>query len=269
MATPQSISIRITSINDANNTYTVGSNTSNYRDDSPRMRSHTTTAPESWQLKNKAAAANYEVALDEHSYAAHQKNQQRIAEAIGKAREKFYLANPTATASEFRKTIQESIEIILKEAQFDTSPYVSKVTNPTEENFIHGYGKYLLYGEDNHDAPFCLQYFHFAPGHKTPLHDHPVPCISLVVRGQLVERQYEAISTTKARKTEISYRGLYNRKNILDTSLPNIHSLKNKQSEFSGSIHFYHMDGDINNRAVKIVYQKAPQDGSHVVRNMQ
>jgi predicted metal-dependent enzyme (double-stranded beta helix superfamily) len=269
MATPQPINSRPISSLDVSQSTANDPNSSKSHHDSPRMRARPTIPLEPWQLKNSAAAANYEVVLNEQSRAGHQKNQQRIATIIANKREKYYQANSKASSTEFRKYIEESIESILNESQFDTSPYVSKVTNPTDGNFIHGYGKYLLYGEDNHGAPFCFQYFHFAPGHKTPLHDHPVPCISLVVRGQLVERHYSAISTTEARKTEITYRGYHNKQSIIDISLPNIHSLKNKHSEISGSVHFYHMDGDVSSRAVKTIYQKAPQNEQPIIRNMQ
>ena len=179
------------------------------------------------------------------------------------------LDHPDATPAEFRKQVESEIESILKDAAFDTSPYRSKTADPDDSAFIHGYGKYLLYGDDNANSPFCLQYFHFAPGQKTPVHDHPVPCISLVVRGQLVERHYAAVSTAEARKTSSTSRACLDRKSILDVSLPNIHSLKNKHTGFAGSVHFYYIDGDLNSRAVKSVYQKARQHAQGSEHRMQ
>lgn len=222
-----------------------------------------------WQLKNNAAARNYEVALDRSSYETHFYNQQRIAAVIKGRQEKFFMEHPVATPAGFRKFLEASLDKILTEAEFDVSPYVSKITDPSDNGFIHGYGKYLLYGDDNEGAPFCLQYFHFAPGQKTPLHDHPVACVSLVVKGQIVERHYQAVSATEARKTQITHRDYFDRKSILDLSAPNIHSLKNKQISHAGSVHFYYMDGDVTSRAVKTIYQKAPQNGFPVIRNLQ
>jgi predicted metal-dependent enzyme (double-stranded beta helix superfamily) len=222
-----------------------------------------------WQLKNTAAARNYEVALDRRSYIVHFNNQQRIAKVIIGCQEKFYMEHPVATPAGFRKFLEASIEKVLIEAEFDTSPYVCKITDPSDHGFIHGYAKYLLYGDDNDGAPFCLQYFHFAPGQKTPLHDHPVACVSFVVKGQIVERHYQALSATEARKTRITNRDFFDRKSILDLSQPNIHSLKNKQTRHAGSVHFYYMDGDVTSRAVKTIYQKAPQNGFPILRNLQ
>ena len=127
MTTPQTIHTGFTSIIDASNSTDNDPNISKSQHDSPRMRSRPTIPLESWQLKNRAAAANYEVTLNEQSRAGHQKNQQRIAMIIANEREKYYLENPKALPTEFRKYIEESIESILNESQFDTSPYVSKV----------------------------------------------------------------------------------------------------------------------------------------------
>lgn len=224
---------------------------------SPRMAFRPPAKLEIWKHKNQSAAQNYEAALDDKALHEHQGNQQRIAKAIAELREKFFETHPDGSAAAFRKQVESSLETLLTETGFDTSPYLSKTTDPDAEGFIHGYGKYLLYGDDNLDAPFCLQYFHFSPGQKTPIHDHPVPCISLVVRGQLTERYYSAVSATEARKTAITPRACLDRKSILDVSLPNIHSLKNKYGGAAGSVHFYYIDGDINGRAVRTVYQKA------------
>ena len=55
-----------------------------------------------WQLKNTAAARNYEVALDRRSYIVHFNNQQRIAKVIIGWQEKFYMEHPVATPAGFR-----------------------------------------------------------------------------------------------------------------------------------------------------------------------
>ncbi len=156
-----------------------------------------------WQLKNTAAARNYEVALDRRSYIVHFNNQRRIAKVIIGWQEKFYMEHPVATPAGFRKFIEASLEKVLIEAEFETSPYRCKITDPSGSSFIHGYGKYLLYGDDNGGAPFCLQYFHFAPSQKTPLHDHPVACVSLVVKGQIVERHYQHCLLLKRAKRRL------------------------------------------------------------------
>lgn len=269
MATPQNISARNLHAFFSTDSLSTNSEEHQAQSNLPHIQSRPAVQNDAWQLKNYSAARNYEVALDEKALISHHGNQQRIANVVANLREKKISTNPTASPTEFRKMIEASLEIVLIDANFDSSPYLSKTSNPSHENFIHGYGKYLLYGDDNHDAPFCLQYFHFSPGQKTPLHDHPVPCISLVVRGQLVERHYLALSTSEARKTEITSRGYYDRKSILDTNQSNIHSLKNKQNEISGSVHFYYMDGDLASRAVKTIYQKAPQNGNPLLNNVQ
>lgn len=269
MAIPQSItnrnSFQITSPQDFSNT----SEPSPMQISIPQLYSRSLFQHDIWQFKNTAAARNYEVALDRNSYETHFNNQQRIAKVITGLLEKFYMEHPVATPAGFRKFLEASIEKVLIEAEFDTSPYRCKITDPSDSSFIHSYGKYLLYGDDNDGAPFCLQYFHFAPGQKTPLHDHPVACVSLVVKGQIVERHYQAVSATEARKTQITTRDYFDRKSILDLSQPNIHSLKNKQTSFAGSVHFYYMDGDVTSRAVKTIYQKAPQNGFSIRRNLQ
>ncbi len=220
-----------------------------------------------WQSKNISAARTYEVTLDRTAYEVHFDNQQRIAKVIVGLREKFFMEHPVATPAGFRKFIASSLETVLTDAFFDTHYYLCKTSDPSDDNFMHGYGKYLLYGDDNDGAPFCLQYFHFSPGQKTPLHDHPVPCISLVVKGEILERHYVALSATEARKTAKSARAFFDRKSILDVSQPNIHSLKNKQTSHAGSVHFYYMDGDVMSRAVKTIYQKAAQQDYPVIKN--
>jgi predicted metal-dependent enzyme (double-stranded beta helix superfamily) len=235
----------------------------------PHLYSRSLFQHDVWQFKNTAAARNYEVALDRSSYETHFNNQQKIAKVVIGCQEKFFMEHPVATPAGFRKFLEASIEKVLFDAAFDTSPYLCKITDPSDNGFIHGYGKYLLYGDDNDGAPFCLQYFHFAPGQKTPLHDHPVACVSLVVKGRIVERHYQPLSATQARKTRISNRDYFDRKSILDLSQPNIHSLKNKQTSHAGSVHFYYMDGDVTSRAVKTIYQKASQNGFPVIRNLQ
>ncbi len=262
MAMPNSVGTQSPRTVDASRIITNTLREQPCRPSSPRLAYRLPVQPETWKYKNFSASQNYEAALGEPALHAHLGNQQRIAQAIAELREKFAEANPDGSPAEFRKRVESSLETLLAEAAFDTSPYLSKTTNPDAEGFIHGYGKYLLYGDDNLDAPFCLQYFHFSPGQKTPIHDHPVPCISLVVRGQLAERHYSAVSATEARKTGIAPRAFLDRKSILDVGVPNIHSLKNKYGDVAGSVHFYYIDGDINSRAVRTVYQKAARDSN-------
>ena len=66
------------------------------------------------------------------------------------------MEHPVATPAGFRKFIEASLEKVLIEAEFETSAYRCKITDPSDSSFIHGYGKYLLYGDDNGGAPFCL-----------------------------------------------------------------------------------------------------------------
>ena len=267
MSFPQSISYRIPLPLNPQQVFLKNSEASQLAIPIPTIYSRPFIQNDVWQLKNSAAARNYEVALDTASYESHFDNQQRIAKAIVELREKFFMEHPVATPAGFRKYIEASLESVLTDAAFDASPYLCKISDPSDDSFIHGYGKYLLYGDDNDGAPFCLQYFNFAPGQKTPLHDHPVPCVSLVVKGQITERHYEALSATEALKTQITTRNHFDRKSILDISQPNIHSLKNKQAQHAGSVHFYYMDGDVTSRAVKTIFQKAPQNGFPVIRN--
>jgi hypothetical protein len=149
-----------------------------------RLTSRPSPPPDIWRQKNTSASQHYEAALDEKSHEGHRSNQERIAQGIASLRDVFVQDHPDGAPADFRKVVESSLEAILKTAEFDTSPYTSKISQQDDADFIHGYGKYLLYGADNLDAPFCLQYFHFSPGQKTPIHDHPVPCTSLVVRGQ-------------------------------------------------------------------------------------
>ena len=267
MAISQSNTLRTSFQINSQQVFLNNSGTSPLQIPTPHIYSRPVIQNDVWQLKNTAAARNYEVSLDTTSYKIHLDNQQRVAKVIVELREKFFMEHPVATPAGFRKYIEASLESVLTDAAFDASPYLCKISDPSDDSFIHGYGKYLLYGDDNDGAPFCLQYFNFAPGQKTPLHDHPVPCVSVVVKGQITERHYEALSATEARKTRITTRDYFDRKSILDISQPNIHSLKNKQAQHAGSVHFYYMDGDVTSRAVKTIFQKAPQNGFPIIRN--
>ena len=225
----------------------------------PRLHSRAASLPEETSKKLDYAYRNYEVQLEGEKLQMHRANQAHISGLITALHRDFFLAQPDADAADFRAHVNASLEMIIRDANFDTSPYQSKINNKQEDGYLNGYGKYLLYGDENNDAPFCLQYFHFSSGQKTPIHDHPVPCISLVTRGNLHERHYTNISPGLARKTQITARSQNDRKNILDVSKPNIHSLKNKGTQAAGSVHFYYMDGGHNSRAVKTIYQKAEQ----------
>lgn len=205
----------------------------------------------------KAESPKYQQPHSPDQQTIHLANKQRLSSAIADLREAFFQANPNSQGPAFREHLHQQLSEVLRHAAIDASPYAARCAEREQPDHLHGYGKFLLYREDNAGAPFCLQYFHFEPGQKTPLHDHPVACISVVARGVLRERLYDAAGDGLVRKSGSRDRGMDNKAAILDLAVSNIHSLKNKSLEPAASVHLYFMDGELQHRAVKTLYKEA------------
>jgi predicted metal-dependent enzyme (double-stranded beta helix superfamily) len=208
------------------------------------------------RIRNAAPAPKYQEPQNLDQQAIHLANKERLSGAIADLRQRFFMERPQAQGREFQARLRQELPAVLERAEIDTSPYAARCDERGQPDFINGYGKFFLHGEENAGAVFCLQYFHFEPGQKTPLHDHPVACISVVARGSLRERHYDAVGEGLARKRQHRDRDIGDMATILNLDVGNIHSLKNKGSQVAASVHLYFMDGQVQHRAVKTVYKE-------------
>lgn len=127
-----------------------------------------------------------------------------------------------------RTRLPELLVELVREDKLNLSIYREKSEG------VHGYSKFLLFTNPNPDHKYCLQLFAFAPFQKTPIHDHPCECMSVVVQGELSERFYGSVSTVggpaSAEKTHSKPRPIGS-SGILDLAHLDVpHSLKNKKA---------------------------------------
>ncbi|MEY3201522.1 MAG: hypothetical protein RIR70_1072 [Pseudomonadota bacterium] len=193
------------------------------------------------------ARKNYEVPLPADLGQGHAENQQRVAQAIGA----WFDAQPGVVFAQDRPArLAEHLYTLLKEARFNPDVYL-----PRDAHHPMGYGKYLLYTDDNAGLPYCLQVFAFSGGQKTPIHDHPCECTSVVFQGTLKERLYRALPDGTAFKYAKRHRAAGSTE-ALHPNVPNIHSLKNNSQEAGAvSVHLYRLDGVGAPAAVQSVYR--------------
>ncbi len=173
-------------------------------------------------------------------------NQARVARAVTTFMEQARCLDPQMSATLLRTRVENNIGAILATAQFDPALYRAREAN------VRGYGKYLIYSDDNDGAPFCFQFFRFDRHQKTPVHDHPCACTSVLVFGKVRERHYavvdgKLIKTGKEDRTAGCWRSI-----DMAVNLP--HSIKNGSGEPAGTLHVYHIDGVKNAAAVRSVF---------------
>lgn len=198
-------------------------------------------------------AANdlYEPPLPADLLSRHNGNQARVAEAI----HAFFDRQPGLVLAQDRpRVLAEHLMRVLQEARFDADCY-----RPRAPEAPQGYGKYLLYTEtDTHTSlPFCLQVFAFGAAQKTPIHDHPCACTSVVFKGRLKERFYTPHAEGQAVKYHKRWRTEGSR-DTLQPHAPNTHSLKTPPDEGAVSVHLYLLDGVSQPAAVGQVFRRAP-----------
>lgn len=180
----------------------------------------------------------------------HTQNQVRVAHAVQHFKDEMYIKNPSASPQDIQYAVETHIETILREAEFDPRPYRAKGDGK------HDYGKYLIYSDANHGAPFCFQFFCFDALQKTPIHNHPCECTSYVVCGEVRERDYQQIDDTLV-KTRKEDREAGSRRAI-NLAKNDPHSIKNRSGAPAGTLHVYRMDGDNDAAAVLHLFD-APQ----------
>jgi predicted metal-dependent enzyme (double-stranded beta helix superfamily) len=197
-----------------------------------------------------SARGLYEVPLPEQRLQEHADNQERAAGAI----HQFFENQRGAVLPQDRPArLAEYLFEVLQEAGFDPDVYV-----PRDPGHAHGYGKYLLYTDGNHGVPYCLQIFACGQNQKTPIHDHPVDCTSVVVKGWLRERFYRAQPDGRAFKTSKHERGVGSTASLKPNE-PNIHSIKNASDQAAVSVHLYRLDGVGRPAAVEAVFERTPK----------
>jgi hypothetical protein len=186
----------------------------------------------------------YEPNLTPMEFESHVQNRQRVDSAIRNCIESL----PSSLgAVGIRSAIEENMASILKEAKFDPDIYPLPKEYPREkgdEKGVNAYSKFLLAKSDGASkAPYCMQIFVFADNQKTPIHDHPVECTSLCVKGSPLHRSYVIGENGKPEKQkELSItREVWEAAKVFPDK-PNIHSIKAKQGPVV-TVHFYYMDG--------------------------
>jgi predicted metal-dependent enzyme (double-stranded beta helix superfamily) len=196
----------------------------------------------------------YEVPLTDDLLASHADNQERVAAAI----HAYFESQPGVVPAQDRPAqLAKDLYDVLVRAGFNPDIYL-----PKDPSHVHGYGKYLLYTDGNAGVPYCLQIFAFGGGQKTPIHDHPCECTSVVLKGTLRERLYHAVDDGTARKYKKQQRPTGS-KESLDPGGPNIHSIKNAAQDAPAvSVHLYLLDGVEHQAAVNRLYQRVPKSDS-------
>ena len=195
-----------------------------------------------------SARSLYEVPLPNDLLHRHADNQERVAAAI----HAYFDAQPGVVLPQDRPSkLAEDLYGVLKSSGFNPDIYL-----PKDRDHVNGYGKYLLYTDGNGGVPFCLQIFAFGGGQKTPIHDHPCECTSVVFKGALKERLYRPLSDGTAFKYTKKCRATGSTE-ALKPSGPNIHSIKNVSDDNPAlSVHLYRLDGVGRPAAVKNLYQR-------------
>lgn len=203
-------------------------------------------AAEGLPEKLLAARQKYEVALPAPDLALHLQNQTRVADAVLSFKANLVQQNPGISPEAVRLHIEENISQVIEAAKLDLIPYRVKGKG------THDYGKYLMYTDDNRGAPFCFQFFRFDAHQKTPIHDHPCACTSLVIFGQVRERTYEMVAE-QLQKVKKEDRDAGSSRTIdLETNHP--HSIKNGGGAPAGTLHVYRIDGVEKVAAVRTVF---------------
>ena len=222
------------------------------RHGSPDFTSSDSHLSEPQRRSLDAARALYEVPLPLDRMDHHSENQARVAAAI----DAFFAAQPGVVLPQDRPAVlARELYRVLRQAGFNPDVYLPR--NPAE---AHGYGKYLLFTDLNDGAPFCLQVFAFGGDQKTPIHDHPCECTSVVVKGVLRERLYRPLPDGGAFKYAKRHRPTGSAES-LHPGGPNIRSIKNvSSSQGAVSVHLYRLDGVGVPAAVKEVYQRQVTD---------
>ncbi|MDB5949088.1 MAG: Cysteine dioxygenase type, partial [Massilia sp.] len=168
--------------------------------------------------------------------------------------------DPYSSPDDIRSAVSKNIAAIIREAKLDLLPYQAKGSEKD------AYGKYLLFSSLSlnnvhlREAPFCFQLFYFDPTQTTPIHNHPCECASLVVRGQINERQYVRCGDSKVIKIKKDFRRSGSRCEVDFHEKNSPHSIKNKGVERAITVHVYSIDGTSPNQtvAVKERFLKAP-----------
>jgi len=194
-------------------------------------------------------AINYEPKLTQKEFDLHVQNRQRVNSSI----QKFTETLPSGLdAAGIRSAIEKNMASILKDAKFDPDVYPLPAEYPKEkgdEKGINAYSKLLLAKSPaGSKAPYCMQIFVFSEKQKTPIHDHPVECTSLCVKGAPLHRSYvigEDGKPEKQKDLSITRHEWEAAKVFPDQ--PNIHSIKAKSGPVV-TVHFYHMDGISQNK---------------------
>jgi len=200
-----------------------------------------------------AAREKYEVRLSPADLARHVQNQAHIANAVQDFKNGLVQEDANISPQAIRLLVEENIASILQKAEFDPHPYRAKGSG------VHDYGKYLVYTDENRGAPFCFQFFRFNDHQKTPIHDHPCDCTSLVVFGQVRERHYEKIAGQLIKtKKEDRFPGS---RRAIDMQANQPHSIKNSSDAPAGTLHVYRIDGVEQAAAVRTIFSASDVHG--------
>jgi predicted metal-dependent enzyme (double-stranded beta helix superfamily) len=213
-------------------------------------------SPASAARAEKLAKADrlYQIQLSPEQRAVHDENVARFsAELKARRAEGGSLAHCSCEA--LPEEVAKQLFEMFQKIGFNPGPY-----QPKDPKALAGYGKYLLFTDENAGTPFCVQVFGFAPGQKTPIHDHPCECVSLVVEGEIRERAYDTFDG-KAVKTGKEDRGAGHQA-FLRPGEPNTHSIKNRSDSRAVTAHVYLIDGVGRTAAVKTVFDKATKNAS-------
>lgn len=206
------------------------------------------------------AAPKYQHPKSDISLKNHLSNQRKLCVTIDALRRRYFSEVPTADADGFRRRLAQELPLIVAESGLEFGGYEARCSEPHDLSYRHGNGKYLLHREGGAQAPFCVQYLHFAPHQETLIHDHPVLCTVTPAHGTLRESRYDAVQPRLVRKRSHQDLQVGDVRSIDDVTRSNIHKVKNRTGFPAGSIHLYFMDGEEQHRAVKTVYDKAPKD---------
>lgn len=159
----------------------------------------------------------------------HANNQLNVFHAMQASREGFQ-----GSESEYRLDLKSRLPDLLLHL-VDQDLLDLSIYKPSGDD-IHGYGKYLLFTNPDTAQPYCLQLFAFAVGQKTPIHDHPCECMSVLLKGNLLERFYkvDTENPNKVQKIDKVPRSVGST-GLIDLGHLDIpHSLKNKANAYSG-----------------------------------
>ncbi len=197
--------------------------------------------------------AESERMLSPRAMLLHHRNQDRFAHAL----QSFLATIPNPTGLDAYALLAPRLHEVLTQAGFDPSIYRPK------DDSVHGYGTFGLLAQPDPAEPFCVQVFCFQPGQKTPIHDHPCECTSVVALGTVTERAYQAKQASTGTSTQLEKINR-TRRDVghsarLTPEAPNIHSLRYPKHDgpntpYSVTVHAYRIDGATQYNAVKRIY---------------